>query len=73
VIDETRFPRITALLTANGYSRDELTAIVPFARGEHPRQWIKALVGVAASRARYQQALKFAFPPGPLTESAKRA
>jgi hypothetical protein len=73
VTETNAFPRITALLTAHGHSPDEAAAIVLFARRKHARQWIRALVGVAASRARYQQTLKVAFPPVPLTESAEHA
>ena len=62
--DEIRFPRVTALLTENGYSPDEAAEIVLFARkNASPDQWIKVLAGAAAARVRYQQALGLAFPP----------
>ena len=59
------FPRVTALLTANGYSPDEAEEIVLLARCKSlsARKWIKVLARAGAERVRYQQALGLAFPP----------
>jgi hypothetical protein len=60
VTDESRFPHITALLTAHGHSPDEAADIVLHARHNYApaRQLIKVLAGAGAARARYQRALR---------------
>jgi hypothetical protein len=62
-VDETHFPRVTALLTAHGHSPDKAADIVLLARGSDAsaRQWIKVLAGADAARDRYQEALGLAF------------
>jgi hypothetical protein len=69
VTDESRFPHITALLTAHGHSPDQAADIVLHARHNYApaRQWIKVLAGAAAAHDRYQQALGLPFPLGRLT------
>jgi hypothetical protein len=63
VTDEDRFQRVTAQLTAHGYSPDEAEEVVLLARkNAAPDQWIKVLAQAAAERVRYQQALALAFP-----------
>ena len=64
VADDSRFPRITALLTAHGHSTDGAADIVLRARYRQApaRQWIKVLARADAARARYQRALGLAFP-----------
>jgi hypothetical protein len=64
VADETRFYRVTALLTAHGHSPDKAADIVLHARRKHApaRQWIKVLAGTDAARARYHCALGLASP-----------
>jgi hypothetical protein len=63
VTDEFRFPRITALLTAQGHSPDEAADIVLHARRKcgPARQRIKVLAGAAVAHDRYQRALGLAF------------
>jgi hypothetical protein len=64
VTDESRFPRITALLTSHGHSPDQAADIVLHARRNYApaRQWIKVLAGAAAAHDGYQRALRLAFP-----------
>jgi hypothetical protein len=60
----TDFPRVAALLTANGYSPDEADEIILLARSKNvsARRWIKVFAGAGAERARHRQALQLAFP-----------
>jgi hypothetical protein len=62
VTDENRFQRVTAHLTAHGYSPGEAEEIVLLARKNAASdQWIKVLAQAAAERVRYQQALALIF------------